>query len=720
MNEEEEPDRSQKRNGPTHQWVYEATQRVEHPLPWATEQLRSDCVRVSVLQKWSVQTLADIEPETSLCGLHLNQFGMEPELAQFIRVYDLSAKDCHQLDKSLAKLEDDFKSSALHTNGADSFRLLWRCLAAEGLKRKNIRLVATSLRKLELTPLEKLIRIVVRPELDESYDLLFAYIANYFDCKPDEFVDITIESINATRPKLSNQNLDYQFNENLKFLVNSNAWVEAIRYNESRVGEIAISDEHKQILLRPLFYEYAQQLESDDDFDAALSYHEKCGTNTIHAPRLIIKQYMESSYSHLENYCTQNGLEKFWYKFKSCLCLNKKSNHISAPLSSASKPIVGASSDNGDNDLKRDEKLLEDVHDKLINSYGPRDWLNIRQTNLEVNKLSLELSCTGLGRLVGSILPTSDSMKLSNMYLFLNQPEAFLYHSSEKVATYTGLDLADKHGGRYESAACLIRKLTFEGHKKTDLSSCEDMAPSSLRIMFRTYVKLGLFDEALTTLSMHEFEDADSELSELVKRLESNQFECNDVDPRIQTSTMSDYRKFMDANETLITDSITILVNLLGVFVSKLESSIMESQSDDGERLDSMFKYTAKVLDDLTFSYSESLLSATNVLIREVKDKLDLISDNEVIRESFRLVIESIASRCMIESRYKSATMLYSQIEDHVKAVKSLMRTGEVETVINYSLLVRDVTVNRITINYLKHLQVEAHVIDDFIEQCNA
>lgn len=630
---------------------------------------------------------------------------MDEKFKQFIKTYDLSSRNCDKLDSNVAKLEDDFKSSTL-SKEKHSSRLLWTCLAVESLRLKNIRLLATSLRKLDLAPFERLLRTVVRPEVDASYDLLYAYIANYLN-EPDDLFRPSTD----TKPRLDSQIIEYISDENIRFFVSSNDWTEAIKYYESLVDDIAINETHKQILMSQIFHEYAQQLEWDDDFQSSLTYFEKCGTEIIHAPRLIIKQYMETSYGHLQRYCNDRSLRRFWSLFRNLLveqvyCTNQLI---------LDEPVINTEVTDG----KQEMRLSEILHARLINSYKPSDWFDTRKTNIEISKLSQSLSRRDFSRLVNSVIQMRDPIKVSNMYLLLDQPEAFLNASFGFVDDLTRLDLANKYGDNYDSATCIIRRMTSKKNKKMDLYTTEDLLPSNLRILFQAYAKIGLMDEALQTLSLHEFEDFDMELADLIKKLERFQPDSADIDPRLSDTTLSNYRKLMHANETLITDSTTIIIYLLGVFVAKLEPVIVENQVEDNIKLENMFKYAAEVLNEFTFSYSESLLNSTNVLILRVKDKLELISDNETIRDSFRQIVETIASRCMIESRYKSATMLYSQIEDHVKAVKSLMRTGEIDTVINYSLLVQDVTVNRITINYLKHLQVEAHIIEDFIKQSN-
>lgn len=263
-----------------------------------------------------------------------------------------------------------------------------------------------------------------------------------------------------------------------------------------------------------------------------------------------------------------------------------------------------------------------------------------------------------------------------------------------------------------EAAAGLLAALTN--------NLCRQEVPDR-RILLTRFLKLGLLDELLQLLaqtSQSGDQDFARSLEHIEKLIENRYFNTLDaVNPTLRKTTLEfvlDMLKDED-DKHLTTSVITIVIFTTTIFLIKLDVSDAATVNESMPDLEVAFDFLAKYLKQLTFAASDTLMRATNVLVVAIKSKLDTLADNELIRESFKTLIETVAGKCLIESRYKSAAMLYSQIEDNVSAIKALMRAGEVETVINFALLVRDINVNRIAINYLRHLRVDVKILDNFI-----
>lgn len=263
-----------------------------------------------------------------------------------------------------------------------------------------------------------------------------------------------------------------------------------------------------------------------------------------------------------------------------------------------------------------------------------------------------------------------------------------------------------------EVAASLLEMLIENLHKQK--------IPDRHSLLMK-FLKLGLLDELIQLLAQAPSsgdEGIARSLEHIEKLIENRYFNTLDaVNPVLKKITLDLIsRSLQDEDDKDLTMSvITAVIFTITIFLIKLDASDVDMIDRAMPDLEIAFEYLAKYLNTLTFTASDTLVRATNFLVVEIKSKLDILADNELVRDSFKTLIETVAGRCLIESRYKSAAMLYSQIEDNLNAVKALMRAGDVDTVINFALLLRDINVDRITINYLKHLKVDIKIIEEFV-----
>lgn len=241
------------------------------------------------------------------------------------------------------------------------------------------------------------------------------------------------------------------------------------------------------------------------------------------------------------------------------------------------------------------------------------------------------------------------------------------------------------------------------------------------RILVTHFLKLGLIDELLQ-LFLRTSHSTGKEIItsiEYFEQLIDNKFydTLETINPKLKLTTLELVLETLheELDKDLTINIVCVVFFATNIFLLKLDTSNERLLTSSMPSLELLFTYLAKYLKELPLRASDVLVRATNNLVISVKDKLDALADNATIRENFKTIVETVAEQCLIESRYKGAAMLYSQIEDNVNAIKSLMRAGDVDTVVDFALLVRDITVNRITINYLKHLKVDVKKIEDFI-----
>lgn len=109
------------------------------------------------------------------------------------------------------------------------------------------------------------------------------------------------------------------------------------------------------------------------------------------------------------------------------------------------------------------------------------------------------------------------------------------------------------------------------------------------------------------------------------------------------------------------------------------------------------------------------LLRSSGRLLDLTKVNMDSISSSDSLRHCVRLLVESLAGRCLMESLYREAASLYGQIGDQLGALKALMRTNDAQLVAQFGLLNSgELAVQRVALNYLRHMKAPAELIEDF------
>lgn len=468
----------------------------------------------------------------------------------------------------------------------------------------------------------------------------------------------------------------------------------------------------------------ARFFELEEDYNSALEKYEESSTHTDHAVRLILKNHQTSSYTHIKQYLRRdiNGqavLARF-----ATVCGDTATALENFDLLGDQASKVWLTSEFFG--LQAAEKLI--IHEPLVKS-GAFDLSNNNtesETRQKLRSLAIagsSLSC-GMRRALFQLARLNHYYnqvdKACSLYLCLGQNDIMLQLSDglardKKLSLHLWSSFCGTTRALYTLVAGINNRSCSKSEDDFGRTACDGAFKMPL-----LYLKLGLFDEVLSAISSHSTRDDSSYIPLVIETLESmirrrDLRNLADVDPYISPQTLERVYSEIVYDQSLNTNVITIVMLCCTVFLMKISDTNPTALGQDIERLECIFEPLPKFTHELKFNASGSILKSINFLILAIKEKLSFISDSDIIRESFGGLVVAIAKRCMVEGQYKNAAMLYSSIEDNVNAVKSLMRTGEIDIVINFSLLVKDISVKRITINYLRHHGVDESVIEDFI-----
>lgn len=614
---------------------------------------------------------------------------------------DLRLEDELKLSGAVRRLEERF-------SGNLRAERLWLMLIRESVHSSNVQLAKLTAAKLGLNLLSILIKQAANG-LSQSEDQkmsIFRYVKNYLQLGDDT------NEITANR----DSDTICGHYRSLRLCFERGQWAQAASFVNCNIKSL----DQKDLMMRLVHYERAKQEEIQEAFEESLAHYEKSGSHYENLPRLVMKHLMGSANQALQEYCSASeDMKRFWAKFQessrnyhAALDTYESLNDNLAKLRCSA--LTGSIS------------LLETT---IMASLPAKVREFIEDTNWDMRVLAKSASlvvsiCADLdpstrcllAELASYHMRQNNLLRSSRLQLCLAQSESSLELSRPLLNKFDALYLVALLGSNENLASDLVRLMTESGASQISVKPMREA-----QILFFACLKLGLIDEALQVFakdsSRNEMDltEASQEIQRLIDDRHSGSLGA--INPELSGSTISSIHQSLnnENDKDLTTQVITVVILSITAFLMKLDANEVGSLEHEIPKLEIMFERLAEYFNELTFNASETVVRAANSLIVAVKGKLDAIADSDIIRESFRQLIETSAGRCMIEGRYKSAAMLYSQIEDNVNAVKSLMRTGEVETVINYALLVRDITVSRITINYLKHLGTDVSTIEDFV-----
>jgi hypothetical protein len=605
---------------------------------------------------------------------------------------DLASSDGLRLAKKLTELEEKCQFASGQDNDG-SLKLLYVHLVREAIHIENVYLCLLALKKLKLNNLLRFFNL----DLATPREIL-KLVSNYFQIDEPNQQKTTREQVttrNSILPGVENYVITDQ---DLKLV------------KSFHIGLRAQGMPTQLIQLRD-----AQDNETEENFGDALTLYESSGTHYENFLRVSMKHLMCASHDVLQKYCKDKiELRSIWFNYLiECgryIDAISFCDSIGDETSSLYVKHIKQQRGNQVNEL-----LPGEVREFLL--AGQAKWTNARQLDMASSIAGGFGQQKSLFAEIAAHHLKHDRLNLAlSMSLTFGQANQILDQYLARHDYHPiNLGSLSRSGAVYFSNSQLLYHLIN--------AACYGLNTNPI-VIKSACIDLGLLDELLQMIAL-QHDPNDQLLGHMLERLEGImesglQERLDMIDPKLSKSTMSAVLRFLkreDERETSM-KMITIMIAAINIFLMKLDplapsSTIAQSVSN----LEIMFDGLSEYLEELTFNATDDLVRAINNLVIAIKSRLDALADSEIIRDNFMKIVDKIAGLCLIDARYKSAAILYSQVEDNVSAIKALMRTGETDTVMNYALLVRDITVNRITINYIKHLKLEPEVIEDFIRR---
>lgn len=596
---------------------------------------------------------------------------------------DLVAEQDLSLSKRLVELEarSEQKFNGRDLNQDDELKLLLIYFVKEAVQTNDVKLCLFALIKLDPNNPIRLINL----ESMSSVETL-KLVANYFQLVNQDRIQRETTTLSPSR--ITTEESDQTETPNYSNCFDQDMPSQLASLKEAKTNEI------------------------DENFKEALTLFELSGTRSANFLRVSIKHLMCASDEFLQKYCLNKpDLRLVWFDYllqsgrvedAAIFC-----DTINDEATSLSLKVIK---------LHDCDKLNGFLPEEIREFAREVKWNSARQIDLLISiRGQNDIECL-IAELASHHLKHDNlecalifSVSIGRAYLALDQ---YLAQSADEPID---LNLLNNYGNIYFENSHLLHYLSN--------AFCYNLA-TKREVIHDVCINLGLLGEFLQNFTGDSPTD-ELYLDRLIRSLESaiesgSVDNCELIDPNPKEATLNEIFRIMkrDGAREVGIKLVTIVILIINVFLMKLNSDEKSSADDQSiSCLESIFKLLGAQLDEVILSASENLIRATNNLVIAVKSKLDALVDSEIIRSSFVRIVDKVAGLCLIDARYKSAAILYSQIEDNVNAVKALMRTGEADTVMNYALLVRDITVNRITINYIKHLRLEPTVIENFIRQ---
>lgn len=470
-------------------------------------------------------------------------------------------------------------------------------------------------------------------------------------------------------------------------------------------------------------FNLSRQLELGEDYDRALEAHEQCHTHLDHCVRIILKNSMHLSYNRLKSYLQRDDNSKFllanlaynFGDFEYAIDLFKSVGDLAAVARSTAAMSGPQSAEacifNGP--LGR-----LDAFDLSENTTVPE--LNRTLQSLTVFASSISKQQRKALFELAAIYHTSENLdRACSIYLSLGLVDQVLRLPHKRLKRSKLFRLLWRTS---DSSARALYYMVDQSTRQATNSGQHSKKEANKPFLF---LRLGMFNEVLQAICYMDSGDASiyaldviETLRVIIRKRDYESFINTDV--RITESILRKLSASLSEDRMLNTNAIIIIMLCTTLYLIKIQNygTIGADLNRELSMLETIFEYLSNLIELLKFNATELLTSSTNSLINAVKERLDIINDSDIIREAFKCIVDNISHECMVDGQYKSAAMLYASIDDNIKAVKSLMRTGEVDIVVNFSLLVKDIAVNRITINYLRHCGVDMSVIEDFITRC--
>lgn len=595
-------------------------------------------------------------------------------------------------------------------------RDLWIKLLPRSLLLNHLELSLLLVSRLKLNPLATLLRQLISRD-PNSNEIALVYISQYLECQ---------------RTQLLSPTLSHFGNHFRRLLTSLDSFLDGSEWSQcEQLADLWPHRAQAQLARQLIAYERAMQLELEEEFANAIECHHQAGTIHLNVIRLALKRQAAESLT----------LEHLFERDSQAAPLD---HHAIFGLPASSESDRSLIYCTHELELERDfQRTLGRTMDQL--PPGSRKLLQLEAETLrDQNRLKYPQVSDW-----AKLLTNEQKAQLIEL---TNRPEMPLVSSRIILIAldqYSPLlfkwnsDQIDCKSIEFLRDPNSLLDLGLDERKSPPLATKDDASSMSNQLAHRL-LKWGLLEESLRLFIASQFKDRnestsamDSALDWLNESLERSNMntettgndligeknigwqvdELDWLDPEIGEQTIGDLCLLVQNSSELISRSFHS--QSLAFVILCLQISLQRVQQGAEYRLAQLERLADHLcrlvnLDQLQIDCSERLLRATASLLQAAKLNFEHIRSSERVRDSLRLLVDSIAGKCLMESRYKQAASLYGQIEDHVSALKALMRTGELELVLQFALLVKDVAVHRLALNYLRHLKAPPETIELF------
>lgn len=591
-------------------------------------------------------------------------------------------------------------------------------------------------------------------EQKQRVELALFYTSSYLNIPRTSRLDLRshIQRLASHEKSSSHEQSLFDIDQALELAFDCSQWALAFELVDTYFGPF---ESLSLLNRRRIHCKRGHSYESCDNYQRALVSFDEAGCLEKHAIRLIIKNNVGFAERQLKNQIDKFEREDISQMWLECsFACGHHSNDQSLPES-----LKDMDEKTFDHLLKLTPETIEQQTFNLL-----PDRIRVFLTNNDAAKWQdrhLVMSISELGsnlsdkmrRCLAKIVsrpqaesgPT-DSQKVCSIYKILDEPELLFETMSTKatVSNENYLRLLNNFASQDQLATSLSNLMLNDSLSNTN--QARNLKEDQLQSVI--YLKLGLLDETLQ-VSLRLIR-GEQDISPLVAHIESLarddkpatelssqlQPDLDELDPELCPETLKGARKVLESiqmsgqQQLAATNVIVYVISCQVIFLRKLDPTLTDPEASEQiqqggslsllAKLELMFEHLAGLLQQFDFAVSDGLLRITNELVKVVKFKLELLADCDCIRNTLGQLVESSASKCLMAAKYKQAAILYSHIDDNISAAKALMRTGDLEVVTNFALLVNDIAVNRITINYLRHLGAAETIQQEFISKTSS
>lgn len=647
--------------------------------------------------------------------------------------------DPSRLRATLARLEQscvrDLIDDSHRADEKEIKKLLWSSLLRESIRAQNFDLAMLLVAKLHLVQLAMVMQTTIENARllpnDLSKCMALAYASQYVGMTgeasdADSNYETTRMLLEASTKLKENSLTGVDLNCSADFLLNFDDWDLAGQFIE----QWAPTRAHPS--LRRVFIKYALHNEIMGNYEQALDSYEQLNAQPLNRMRVMIKLHKRA----------------FWRQLKRAIDGGDADNRDPSPIRQSAidlmfatgrcetgleYKIIGQSLDIVRIDKRRRIDLYESstleaaphLPSRLLNfvrNPNIKKWLDEQQIDAIV-AMSDSLDARPralLSELASTLMSNGNHAHAASIYLVCGHKRNAEGLLSKFLSSNDLFSIIARN--KNVNASVLLREAKH--------------AKESTRAL--VYARLGLFDEAIRMLMnsqtdrstrscIEKLENICGHMTKLIEPPhESARFER--IDPMLEVNTLEalDYMSERGSVTTVIqTVIILATITLIKLDMHAQDNDLTQTCELLRSNLQKIFGFLRAQVSRAT-SGAHSAIEASDRLVRCIQTLVNTLDDRlhclataaevcDNVREGMKELVAHVCGECMLAGKYRSAALLHASLGDQVQAAKCLMRTGDIEAVIKFALTARDLTVNRLTINFLRHLNADAKLIDSFI-----